>query len=102
MGKAEAKQTGFIGGWHRGPAAYNPDRVIVRFSDAVTKDAAVSAIQQLGFSVYRTADFKPTPSFPNGLRIGIIELPEGVTPDSAISKLSVSPGILYAEKDYIY
>ncbi|HPU62227.1 MAG TPA: PKD domain-containing protein [Bacillota bacterium] len=102
MGKAEAKQTGFIGGWQRGPDAYNPNRVIVRFSDAVTKDAAVSAIQQLGFSVYRTADFKPTPSFPNGLRIGIIELPEGVTPDSAISKLSVSPGILYAEKDYIY
>lgn len=31
MGKAEAKQTGFIGGWQRGPDAYNPNRVIYGF-----------------------------------------------------------------------
>jgi PKD repeat protein len=89
------------GGWQPGPEAYHPSRVIVRFSDSVTTNAATDSIQRLGYSVYRVADFKPTAAFPSGVRFGIVELPEGVGPDTAISRLGNAPEILYAERDYI-
>lgn len=89
------------GGWQPGPDIYHPSRVIVRFSDAFTTNAATDSIQRLGYSVYRVADFKPTAAFPSGVRFGIVELPEGVSPDAAISRLGNAPEILYAERDYI-
>ncbi len=100
-GSALAKQAEPRGGWQPDPDAYHPNRIIVRFSHAVTANAAVASIQQLGYSVQTIADFKPNPEFPHGVRIGIVDLPEGVSPDSAISRLRVAPGILYAERDYI-
>jgi len=89
------------GGWQPGPDTYHPSRVIVRFSDAFTTNNAVDSIQQLGYSVYRVADFEPTAAFPSGVRFGIVELPEEVSPDVAIFRLGDAPGILYAERDYI-
>lgn len=75
------------GGWQPGPDIYHPSRVIVRFSDAVTTNAATDSIQRLGYSVCQVADFKPTAAFPGGVRLGIVELPEDVSPDTAISRL---------------
>ena len=89
------------GGWQPGPDIYHPSRVIVRFSDAVTTNAATDSIQRLGYSVHRVADFKPTAAFPGGVRLGIVELSEEVSPDTAISRLSSAPEILYVERDYI-
>jgi len=89
------------GGWQPGPDIYHPSRVIVRFSDVINTNAAVDSIERLGYSVDRIADFKPTAAFPNGVRFGIVELPEEVSSDTAISRLSNAPEILYAERDYI-
>jgi len=97
----DARAIETMGGWQPGPDIYHPSRVIVRFSDALTTDAATDSIQRLGYSVYRVADFKPTAAFPSGMRLGIVDLPEEVGPDAAISTLSDAPGILYAERDYI-
>ena len=47
------------------------------------------------------ADFGASANFPHDLRIGIVELPEGASPDTAIDRLGRAPGILYAERDYI-
>ena len=69
VGNVLAKQAEPHGGWQPGPDVYHPNRVIVRFSDAVTTNAAVDSIQQLGYSVYEIADFKPTSAFPHGVRI---------------------------------
>ncbi|HAI87150.1 MAG TPA: hypothetical protein DCL63_09220, partial [Firmicutes bacterium] len=90
-----------MGGWQPGPEAYHPSRIIVRFSDAFTTSNAADSIQRLGYSVYRVADFEPTAAFPSGVRFGIVELPEEVSPDVAIFRLGDAPGILYAERDYI-
>lgn len=98
---AAGLQEEFRGGWQPGPDTYHPSRVIVRFSDSVTVNAATDSIQRLGYSVYRVADFKPTAGFPNGVRFGIVELAEGHAPDDAICRLSAVPGIMYAERDYI-
>ncbi|MDD4336840.1 MAG: S8 family peptidase, partial [Firmicutes bacterium] len=89
------------GGWQPGPDIYHPSRVIVRFSDAVTTNAALDSVERLGYSVDRIANFELTAAFPNGVRFGIVELPEEVSPDTAISRLSNAPEILYAERDYI-
>ncbi len=89
------------GGWQPGPDIYHPSRVIVRFSDAMTTNAAVDSIERLGYSVKCVAHFKSTEAFPNGVRFGIVELPEEVSPDMAVSRLGNAPGILYAERDYI-
>ena len=74
-GSALAKQAEPRGGWQPDPDAYHPNRIIVRFSHAVTANAAVASIQQLGYSVQTIADFKPNPEFPHGVRIGIVYLP---------------------------
>ncbi len=89
------------GGWQRGPDAYHPSRIIVRFSDAVSSEAASQSIAALGYSVAEIADFGASANFPHDLRIGIVELPEGASPDTAIDRLGRAPGILYAERDYI-
>ncbi len=91
-----------LGGWQPGPEAYNPGRVIVRFSDAITAEAATESIQRLGYSISRVAEFKATANFPIGARFGIVELPEGYTPDNAVNALNALPGIMYAQKDWIY
>ncbi len=89
------------GGWQLGPEAYHPSRVIVRFADTISTNAAVDSIQHLGYSLHRIADFKATAAFPSGVRIGIVELPESETPDAAVARLNAAPGILYAERDYM-
>lgn len=94
-------QAGLCGGWQPGPDTYHPNKVIVRFSDTITTNAATNSIERLGYSMYRVADFKATATFPSGAKFGIVELPERVSPESAISRLSNAPGILYAERDYI-
>ncbi len=88
------------GGWQPGPLEYHPSRVIVRFADTVTANAAADSITRLGYSLRRAADFEPSASFPGGLRIGIVELPDGARVDDAIIKLDAAPGVLYAERDY--
>ena len=87
------------GGWQPGPMEYHPSRVIVRFADTITTSAATDSITRLGYSLRRTADFEPSAIFPGGLRIGIVELPDGARVDDAIIKLDAAPGILYAERD---
>jgi hypothetical protein len=74
------------GGWQLGPEAYHPSRVIVRFADTISTNAAVDSIQHLGYSLHRIADFKATAAFPSGVRIGIVELPENETPDAAVAE----------------
>jgi len=89
------------GGWQPGPEAYHPSRVIVRFRDSITTEAATDCIERLGYSLYRVASFKPTASFPNGVRFGIVELPEGANTEDAMLQLDSMPGILYAERDVL-
>ncbi|MDD2202165.1 MAG: hypothetical protein PHQ21_07555, partial [Firmicutes bacterium] len=89
------------GGWQPGPDTYHLSRVIVRFSETVSSEAASQSIDALGYSVKEIADFGTSMNFPHGLRIGIVELPEGVSPDAAVDRLGKAPGILYAERDYI-
>ena len=100
-GHVLAQSPEFRGGWQSGPDAFHPNRIIVRFADTIAPNAAVDSLQQLGYSVQNIVDFQATSAFPEGLRIGIVELPDGVSPDSAISRLSTSRDILYAEKDYM-
>ena len=90
------------GGWQPGPDISDPSRVIVRFADTISTNVATDLIQQLDYSLYRVVDFKPTATFPNGISFGIVELPEEVSPDTAIFRLSNTPEILYVERDYIY
>ena len=88
--------------WQNGPGEYHPSRVVVKFQDAIFAQAATDAIGSLGYSVSRVAEFVPTARFINGARFGIVALPEGEGVDKAISKLETLPGILYAEKDYVF
>lgn len=88
------------GGWQPGPTEYHPSRVIVRFADGITTSAATDSIRRLGYSLRDTADFEPSVSFPAGLRIGIVEIPEHVNVNDAVAALGGAPGILYAERDY--
>jgi len=88
------------GGWQPGPLEYHPSRVIVRFADTITANAATDSITRLGYSLRQTADFEPSAIFPSGLRIGIVELPDSARVDDAIIKLNTATGILYAERDY--
>jgi hypothetical protein len=70
------------GGWQPGPDIYHPSRVIVRFSDAISLQTLLPIqYSDLGYSVHRVADFKATAAFPSGVRFGIVELPEEVSPD---------------------
>ncbi|MGI6540477.1 MAG: PKD domain-containing protein [Bacillota bacterium] len=102
VGAAQSTPSGLPrGGWQPGPDIYHPSRVIVRFSDVVSSEHATQSIAALGYSVDRVADFGVSANFPHGLRIGIVELPDGVSPDTAVDRLSKTPGILYAEPDYI-
>ena len=87
------------GGWQPGPLEYHPSRVIVRFADTITANAATDSITRLGYSLRQTADFEPSAIFPSGLRIGIVELPDSARVDDAIIKLNTATGILYAERD---
>ncbi|MDD4338018.1 MAG: S8 family peptidase, partial [Firmicutes bacterium] len=91
-----------LGGWQPGHEVYHQNRVIVRFADVITTEAATESIQRLGYSICHMAEFEATANFPTGVRFGIVELPEGHTPDDAVNRLSAAPGVLYAEKDYIY
>lgn len=100
-GNTQVKQTILSEVPQPGPDTYHPNRVIVRFSDVVSREAAVTSMQRLGCSVSAIAGFRPTVSFPQGVRLGIVELPKGMSADSAISMLSSDPGILYVERDYL-
>ena len=89
------------GGWQTGPELYHPQRILVRFADLVTAEAAVESLESLGYALRDVVDFRPSAQFPSGLRLGIVELSERVSVEEAISRLSAMPGILYAEPDYI-
>lgn len=88
-----------MGGWQPGPEAYHPTRLIIRFADnAMTTAAATDSIQSLGYSLQSTVNFRPSASFPSGLRFGAVEIPEHEDIDSAMARLSGLPGIMYAER----
>ncbi|MGE5574422.1 MAG: PKD domain-containing protein [Bacteroidota bacterium] len=89
------------GGWQPGDEAYHPGRVIVRFADAVRAEEATETISRLGYSLLRTARFKPNAKFPNGARFGIVALPKGESVDGAVAKLGAAPGVMYVERDYM-
>lgn len=90
------------GGWQPGPEAYHPGRVLVRFSDSIFAEEATDSIGTMGYSVSNVASFVPTAYFANGVRIGIVEIPEGESVDRAIAELDALPGIEYAQRDYVY
>ena len=89
------------GGWQSGPDSYHPSRVIVRFADTASAEVASESIGRLGYTLGPVAEFEPSASFPDGLRIGVINLPSKETPDAAVDKLCRVPGVLYAERDYV-
>lgn len=94
-------ENGLYGGWQPGPDTYHPNRVIVRFVDVMAAEDAQNSIEGLGYSLHQVANFKRDDALDQCLRIGVVELPDGESPDRAVSQLSGAPGILYAEKDYI-
>ncbi len=98
---AQNPATALRGGWKPGPDTYHPNRVIVRFADTVSAEAASESIERLGYTCGRVAEFEPSAAFPGGLRIGVINLPSRETPDTAVARLSRMPGIVYAERDYV-
>ena len=98
---AQNPATALRGGWQPGPDTYHPNRVIVRFADTVSAEAASESIRAPGYTCGRVAEFEPFAAFPGGLRIGVINLPSRETPDTAVARLSRMPGIVYAERDYV-
>ncbi|MEA4883951.1 MAG: PKD domain-containing protein [Clostridia bacterium] len=102
---AKGAPAGLHGGWQPGPGEYHPNRVIVRFSsevrtDSISATAAGATIERLGYTIRRVTSFSPSFESPEGVTIGVVELPSGVTPDAAVAELSRMPGVLYAERDY--
>ena len=93
-------QQEMMGGWQCGPEAYHPSRLLVRFSDGImTAQAATDVVQSLGYSVCKVADFESSARFPGGLRIGVVELPQGESLSTAMATLEMALGVMYVERD---
>ena len=54
------------GGWQTGPELYHPQRILVRFADLVTAEAAVESLENLGYALRDVVDFRPSAQFPAG------------------------------------
>jgi len=89
-----------LGGWQPGPEAYHPTRLLVRFADNIVHmEAATNAIERMGCSVRSVAAFGESARFPNGVRIGIIDVLDEMSVDDAMNQLAAVPGIMYVERD---
>ncbi|HAI86176.1 MAG TPA: hypothetical protein DCL63_04215, partial [Firmicutes bacterium] len=96
-------QQEMMGGWQCCPEAYHPSRVIVRFAgNTMTTAAATGTIRSLGYSLQSTVGFQPSASFPSGLMIGSVDIPEHEDIDAAMARLKSLPGIMYVERDAVF
>jgi PKD repeat protein len=91
---------GAAGGWQSESTEYHPSRLIVKFSDATVRGQAAEAVNRLGYSLEREVSFESTSLAPAGLRLGVVNIPDGVSLDAAMARLSAAPGVDYVQRDY--